>query len=82
MANEMKCPKCGGATTGGFIIDHGHMHVRTQQIWVEGAPEASFWKGLKTSGRAIYTVRAMRCADCGFLEFYAADKTDLGGAFS
>ena len=66
----------------GFILDHGHMQVKQQQIWVEGQPESSFWSGLKTSDRAAHNVRALRCAGCGFLEFYADDKTDLGGKTS
>ena len=66
----------------GFILDHGHMQVKQQQIWVEGLPEESFWKGLKTSGRATFNVQASRCVECGFLEFYAGDKIDLSGKFS
>ena len=74
--------KCGGAMQGGFVIDHGDMQYKQQQIWVEGNPESSFWSGLKTSGRAAFNVRALRCGGCRFLEFYADDKTDLGGEFS
>ena len=68
--------------TEGFVIDHGDMQIKQQQIWVEGAPETSFWSGIKTSGRAAFNVRALRCARCGFLEFYAAEKTDWGGKFT
>ena len=66
----------------GFIIDHGDYSIKQQQIWVEGAPEASFWSGIKTSGRNAFNVRAFRCADCNFLEFYTADEADLGGIFT
>ena len=66
----------------GFIIDHGHMQVKQQQIWVEGQPESSFWSGIKTSGRQAYKVQALRCAECKFLEFYTNEEADLGGIFT
>ena len=64
----------------GFILDHGHMQVKEQQIWVEGQPESSFWSSIKTSDRAAYKVQALRCADCYFLEFYTNDEADLNGS--
>ena len=82
MADEMKCSKCNGVMTEGFIIDHGHYQVKQQQVWVEGMPETSFWSGIKTSGRNAFNVQAYRCADCNFLEFYTTEKTDLGGIFN
>ena len=80
MADNMNCSKCGGESTEGFVFDRGDYNVRMQQTWVEGAPESSTWSGLKTSDRAIFNVRAMRCADCGFLEFYADQPTKLAGS--
>lgn len=82
MADEKNCSKCDGSMTMGFIIDHGHYNTKQEQIWIEGAPESSFWKGLKTSGRAAFTVRAFRCAACGFLEFYTTDDVNLSSGFS
>ena len=77
---EDKCLKCGAAMEESFIPDHGGVQYEQQQIWVEGRSEYSFWSGgSKTSGRAVHSVRTLRCAGCGFLEFYADDKTDLGG---
>ena len=65
----------------GFILDHGHLQVK--QVWVEGQPESSFWSnGIKTSDRAAFTVQALRCADCNFLEFYTNEEADLGGIFT
>lgn len=52
------------------------MNYLTPVVWVEGEQEKSFWAGIKTSGRAQFNVRAMRCEKCGFLEFYA-DKAGL-----
>lgn len=57
--------------TEGFVIDHGDMQIRTQQIWVSGKPESSFWSGLKTNDRERFYVLAYRCVSCGRLDFYA-----------
>ncbi len=77
-----KCAKCGGAISEGLILDRGHYNAKQQQVWVEGAPEESFWKGLQTSGKQAFHVRAYRCDECGFLEFYTAEEADLGGLFN
>ena len=77
MAAENKCSKCRGAMTEGFILDHGDYEYKRQQIWVEGAPESSFWSGIKTSGRDAFNVQVFRCVDCNYLEFYTKEKTDL-----
>jgi hypothetical protein len=77
MSKEIKCSKCGGAMEEGFILDHGDYEYKRQQIWVEGAPEPSFWSGIKTSGRMAFNVQAQRCVGCNFLEFYTTDKTSL-----
>ena len=61
----------------GFVLDHGDYQIKQQQIWVEGKPEESFWSGLKTSGREAFNVRALRCAGCGYLEFYTAEKVNI-----
>lgn len=80
MMTENKCVKCGGVMRDGFIIDHGHYQMKQQQIWVEGIAEESFWSGLKTKGRQTYTVRSLRCAVCGYLEFYADDEVNIGSS--
>src|SRR5438067_10706606 len=43
---ELQCPKCGKRMEPGYVLDvtHGAM---TQSSWIEGAPERSFWTGLK-----------------------------------
>jgi len=82
MASEMKCPKCSGDMSDGFIIDYGDYNAKRQQIWVEGPPEESFWSGIKTAHKKAFNVQAFRCADCKFLEFYTTDKVDLDGYFN
>ena len=81
MADYTNCSKCGATMKEGFILDRTY-GANTQQAWIEGTPEASFWSGLKTSNRAIYNVRTMRCVDCGFLEFYADAQVDASGSLS
>ncbi len=63
--------------TEGFVLDYGDYQIKQQQVWVEGQPEPSFWSGLKTSGREVFTVRALRCNNCGYLEFYTTGKVDI-----
>jgi len=74
MAQQIKCPKCNGVMTTGYVIDRDHGGMRQEQIWVEGEPEPSFWSGLKTSNRDVFKVQAFRCANCNFLEFYTTEK--------
>lgn len=73
--NQLECVKCGGRMTGGLVIDYTH-GGKVQSRWVEGAPEESFWTGLKTSGRAQYKAETYRCERCGYLESYALEKTE------
>ncbi len=85
MADDAKCLKCAGEMIEGFVIDRSAGGAKFQQMWVEGIPESSFWSnGLKTAGRTAFYVQSMRCASCGFLEFYAAAEVDadaLGSLF-
>jgi predicted nucleic-acid-binding Zn-ribbon protein len=82
MTTKDECSKCGGTMSEGFVIDYGDYQVKQQQIWVEGEPQASFWSGLKTSGKQAFKVRAFRCENCNFLEFYTAEEVDLSGLFN
>ncbi len=65
------CPKCAGPMSAGFIIDHGDMNYASTTIWQAGAPETSFWTGLKSDGRLQRQVETFRCDACGYLESYA-----------
>jgi uncharacterized Fe-S cluster-containing MiaB family protein len=60
----------------GFVLDHGDANAASQQKWVEGAPERSFWLGLRTKGRDKFRVRTYRCDKCGYLESYATEAVD------
>jgi hypothetical protein len=65
----MICPKCGSPMTTGFLLDAAQSMKVAE--WVEGAPEKSFWTGLKLTRRRRFPVVADRCERCGFLELYA-----------
>ena len=77
MNGELACSACRGVMVRGFIYDRGHYDQKRQQVWVHGEPEASFWSGLKTSGRDVRTVDAFRCTICGRLEFFASETADI-----
>ena len=68
---SMRCPKCKGEMEPGFLLDKTHHRVPEPTEWLEGAPERSFWWGLKTKGKDRFPVQTNRCRDCGFLESYA-----------
>ena len=64
------CPKCGREMSAGYMLDAtygGFLAAR----WIEGAPEKSFWQGLKIRDKKKYQLTAYRCVGCGFLESYA-----------
>jgi hypothetical protein len=55
----------------GFVMDRGHANAGSEQEWVEGDLEKSFWLGIRTKGREKFGVRTFRCERCGYLESYA-----------
>ncbi|HVF47691.1 MAG TPA: PF20097 family protein [Pyrinomonadaceae bacterium] len=76
------CPKCGTEMAQGFILDRSHYDSKSQQVWVAGSVEQSFWSGIRTSDRDAFNVEAFRCAAFGRLDLYTTDQVDLGGVFS
>ncbi|MBL8143357.1 MAG: hypothetical protein JNM38_19735 [Acidobacteria bacterium] len=69
------CPHCRTTMDPGFVVDRGHGNSMSEQKWVEGAVEKSFWLGLKTKGRDAFAVTTYRCDRCGYLESYAHTRT-------
>jgi hypothetical protein len=57
----------------GFIKDETRNTADTSK-WVDGAPEKSFWTGLKTRGKKQIPVTTYRCTRCGYLESFAIEK--------
>lgn len=75
--NPPRCAKCGRTMDLGLIIDRTNPTVAAKPAtWMEGAPEKSFWFGLKTSGRVQHAVITFRCGGCGYLESYAPASPD------
>jgi len=70
MADFKACPKCRGAMTEGFVIDHV-FGGRAVSRWVEGAPQRSPWLGVGLAGAMPIEIATWRCGRCGFLESYA-----------
>lgn len=71
MQQEISCPRCQGQMEAGFVMDRGQAGMRSEQEWVEGDLEKSFWLGVRTKGREQFAVRTYRCQRCGYLESYA-----------
>ena len=69
-AAEPACPKCSTAMEPGFVLDQTY-GANTQSSWIEGAPERSFWTGVKLKGRERIPLVTFRCPRCGYLESYA-----------
>ena len=68
IAAKIQCPKCSSEMVQGFIVDWKAGRVDN---WVEGAPEKSFWTGIKADPEKCIPVGTFRCTVCGFLESYA-----------
>lgn len=64
------CPKRQSQMVEGFVADEGYGTKHVSK-WIEGAPEKSFWTGLKIGKRRKIEIRSWRCRNCGFLEHYA-----------
>jgi hypothetical protein len=60
-----QCPKCRSQMTAGFAY---LPDVGSRVKWLDGEP--GFWKSL-TSGFKASELRAQRCSECGFVEFFA-----------
>jgi hypothetical protein len=66
------CAPCQRRMEGGFLLDAGQ-HANGVTSWVEGAPEKSFWEGVKTKGRRKLPVYAWRCPGCSEIRLFAPD---------
>ena len=64
------CAKCGGRMTEGFLVDEGYGTIHAG-AWQSGAPEKSFWGGVKKRKKDQAKVVTFRCERCGYLESYA-----------
>jgi len=75
MIDDPTCPKCSSKMEKGFILDRTYFpssHRAESSLRVEGAPERSFWTGVKIKGRKQCFIDTYRCSRCGLLESYAS----------
>jgi Domain of unknown function (DUF6487) len=68
---EPDCPKCRAKMEPGFVVDRGDYGSVGASEWAEGPPEKSMWTGVKLRGKERRRIDTYRCAQCGYLEFYA-----------
>ena len=68
---RLDCPRCRGELRAGYTMDRGDYNMPAVARWVAGAPEPSFWSGLKLKERDVFPVTTYRCERCGYLESYA-----------
>jgi hypothetical protein len=54
----------------GFVLDRGDSG-NAASIWLGGAPQKSFWTGLKLKGRPTHDIATWRCRRCFYLESWA-----------
>jgi len=56
--------------TEGFVMEipNGRIAVNS---WVEGAPEKSFWTGIKFRNKRRHPFKTYCCDQCGYMESYA-----------
>lgn len=55
----------------GFVLDQAYDGSRSVPRWLDGAPEKSFWRGIKLRGRTPLQIVTWRCTGCSYLESYA-----------
>lgn len=65
------CPDCQRRMEGGFLLNGTPGATVAAGEWVEGAPEKSFWTGLKLKGRRKLTLYAWRCPSCTQVRLFA-----------
>lgn len=76
MAMTISCLRCHGTMEEGYLLEITRVAAE-QQLWVKGAPMPSggWGAGLETSGTARYKVATWRCANCGYLESRATERS-------
>lgn len=66
-----RCLRCDGRMAEGFVIDQGQYAAQVS-TWQAGAPQKSFWSGIKQVKTSQKPVATFRCDRCGYLESYAS----------
>lgn len=72
--SERTCSACGSGTVEGFLLDRDKANAAL--AWIEGAPEKSFFTGVKVRGRRRGAVVARRCRKCGHLDLWVPSAAE------
>jgi hypothetical protein len=67
MEGSPVCPQCQTDMEPAYIVDRGYGGFFVSGC-LKGAPEKSFWCGLKLALNDIVPVQTFRCASCGGLK--------------
>ena len=73
MTEALTCPKCRDAMEQGFALEFTGGGPGVEH-WAPGAPQKSFWTGLKIDQKRVFPIGTYRCRSCGFLEMYARQE--------
>ena len=82
MSSPSNCSECNAAMEVGFVPDASYMGV-WQTCWHRGPAETASsvldqlrsGAGIKYDRNEMVAITAHRCTQCGFLKFYAVEKS-------
>lgn len=74
--SQLKCLRCQGRMTLGFVLDRGDANAKGRQYWFQGIPQKSWWQGIRTSDLPTAPTVTYRCDKCGYLESYTDTEAD------
>jgi hypothetical protein len=58
----------------GYVLDFSESRSVKRLKWIEGAPEKGLLGNFKTKGKRQFELMAHRCAQCGYLIWFAPDS--------
>jgi hypothetical protein len=67
----MKCLKCNGAMSSGFLVDYAAGGKRRVETWIAGEPKPASLHGVDIKNQSQIEVVTYRCDECSYLESYA-----------
>lgn len=71
MAPSLKCSKCSGEMREGLVVDLGYAGI-LKSMWVEDPAASAGAAGTVDNNKRKLKTITYRCANCGFLDSYAA----------
>jgi hypothetical protein len=60
----------------GYVLDFSESRSMKRLKWIAGAPEKTFLGSFKTKGKRQFDLMAHRCAQCGYLIWFAPESAD------